>query len=213
MLIVKEKELNKTCNKCIVKSACSQICQEEYDRIIELVQNTFHLFITGYKTRYPKNFYEKISILLIDHFENNNCCPMCGHKYCIFNDNVVSCLYCNYYVIYHINGGLFKIVNRLYKTGRFNKIYKPHSFNKWFNEVMIKIKGESLMFDLNKEQIKKYNDWLEEHDKSCSFTNGMNQGAIGGWRTYTFTRTSLGTVSKIKCACGEEVDVTDYKSW
>ena len=25
--------------------------------------------------------------------------------------------------------------------------------------------------------------------------------------------TSLGTIEKVKCHCGEELDVTDYESW
>jgi hypothetical protein len=38
-------------------------------------------------------------------------------------------------------------------------------------------------------------------------------GAIGGALTYSFTPTSLGVVIKAKCACGKEVDVSDYEGW
>lgn len=38
-------------------------------------------------------------------------------------------------------------------------------------------------------------------------------GAIGGALTYSFTPTTLGVVIKVKCACGKEIDVTDYEGW
>lgn len=53
-------------------------------------------------------------------------------------------------------------------------------------------------------------NWIEEHDKTCPFADPMNQGAIGGRFTYSFTPTSLGQVTKIKCACGEVKDVSEY---
>ena len=38
-------------------------------------------------------------------------------------------------------------------------------------------------------------------------------GAIGGRFGYRFIPTSLGTIVKVQCACGEERDVTDYDEW
>jgi hypothetical protein len=52
-------------------------------------------------------------------------------------------------------------------------------------------------------------DWL----RHCAFHKTANQGAIGGRLTYCFTPTNLGTIIKIKCACGEELDLTNYESW
>lgn len=44
------------------------------------------------------------------------------------------------------------------------------------------------------------------------FTEG--QGAIGGGFSFTFTPTSIGTVSHIKCnGCGEVDDITNYDNW
>ena len=65
---------------------------------------------------------------------------------------------------------------------------------------------------LNDEECKKFNVWDKEHIKTCKIYNG-GSGAIGGRMTYCFTPTSLGTVVKVKCACGEEVDVTAYEMW
>ena len=73
-------------------------------------------------------------------------------------------------------------------------------------------------FALESAQVSKLSDWLIEHDKSCKFyddgtTPVSPTGAIGGRLTYEFTPTSLGTVSVVKCACGESINLTDYKSW
>lgn len=68
-------------------------------------------------------------------------------------------------------------------------------------------------FALDDIQFIKLVKWEREHDKTCKFANPMKQGACGGRLTYSFTPTSLGVVTKIKCACGEEVDVSDYDEW
>jgi hypothetical protein len=53
--------------------------------------------------------------------------------------------------------------------------------------------------------------WLNEHQ--CKFCDPENIGAIGGRLTYAFTPTGLGIICKIICACGEEIDCTDYEGW
>lgn len=50
--------------------------------------------------------------------------------------------------------------------------------------------------------------WQEEH-----MHPGEKKGAIGGAWTYSYTPTGLGTVVKVSCACGGEIDLTDYDSW
>lgn len=60
---------------------------------------------------------------------------------------------------------------------------------------------------LDKEQLKNFNNWNKERKEVCKLTY---TGAIGGRLTYSFTPTGLGTVVKVKCACGEEIDLTDY---
>jgi translation initiation factor 1 (eIF-1/SUI1) len=66
------------------------------------------------------------------------------------------------------------------------------------------------MFHPSKEELVKATNWIENHE--CHF-RGKFQGAIGGLTTYHFTNTSLGTVFKLSCACGAQVDVTDYEDW
>ena len=57
----------------------------------------------------------------------------------------------------------------------------------------------------------------EQETKLCEFAkdhiNCGSKAAIGGALTYEFTPTSLGTVVKIKCHCGKELDVSDYENW
>ena len=62
-----------------------------------------------------------------------------------------------------------------------------------------------MKFELNLEQSERVIRWSHDHD--CSITN---TGAIGGKITFQFTPTNLGTVEKAICACGKELDVTDY---
>lgn len=63
-----------------------------------------------------------------------------------------------------------------------------------------------------------YHKWQAEHNAKCLFFDDGTEaeppvGAIGGTTTYSFTPTSLGVVVKVRCACGVEIDLTDYKNW
>jgi len=40
-----------------------------------------------------------------------------------------------------------------------------------------------------------------------------NVGSIGGEYTYCITPTSLGEGVRVKCSCGEEIDVSHYENW
>jgi hypothetical protein len=66
------------------------------------------------------------------------------------------------------------------------------------------------MFSLDIGEQIRLSEWLQDHSNSCPFNSPENQGAIGGRLTYCFTPTSLGTITKVQCACGQSVDVTDY---
>ncbi len=69
------------------------------------------------------------------------------------------------------------------------------------------------MFQLGEYERKALTVWLGEHDKTCKFADRSKQGACGGRLTYCFTPTSIGMVTKIECACGGEVNVTDWDAW
>ncbi|GMQ95321.1 MAG: hypothetical protein BMS9Abin13_434 [Patescibacteria group bacterium] len=68
-------------------------------------------------------------------------------------------------------------------------------------------------FSFGEKEKNKLSDWLKEHNKTCSFADIGNQGAIGGRISYIFTPTGIGCVVEVKCACGEKVDITDYGDW
>jgi hypothetical protein len=58
--------------------------------------------------------------------------------------------------------------------------------------------------------------WESEH--ACGLPadpifGGKQIGAIGGVVSYRFTPTSLGVAVVAKCACGAEINVTDFDSW
>lgn len=64
-------------------------------------------------------------------------------------------------------------------------------------------------FKLKKKEVKKFKEWAKEHEKVCK----PLQTAIGGRFTFKFTPTSLADVVKAECACGAEIDLSDYDSW
>ena len=66
-------------------------------------------------------------------------------------------------------------------------------------------------FGITGSELVKLNKWMKEHDKTCVLK--YNQGAIGGRLTYEFTPTGLGVIIKVKCGCGEFVDLTEYEHW
>lgn len=65
-----------------------------------------------------------------------------------------------------------------------------------------------MTFALMDWQVLKLTNWEVTH--KCSLTE---TGAIGGATTIQFTNTNLGQVQKGVCACGDEIDLTDYNDW
>lgn len=73
-------------------------------------------------------------------------------------------------------------------------------------------------FELSDEQLVALMRWESEHDRMCSlYDDGTKpiskMGAIGGRATYCFTPTSLGMIAIFKCACGGELNLTEYHVW
>ena len=65
------------------------------------------------------------------------------------------------------------------------------------------------MFTLDSEQKRKFDVWNCDHN--CSLKK--YSGAIGGRLTFCFTTTGIGVCVKVKCGCGEEIDLTDVSEW
>lgn len=77
------------------------------------------------------------------------------------------------------------------------------------------------MFKLTSEQLEKLEAWLPEvYARAAAKSSDPLQpdqpyyGAAGGGLTYSFTPTGLGVCLSVKEALtGEEINLTDYKSW
>jgi hypothetical protein len=74
-----------------------------------------------------------------------------------------------------------------------------------------------MKFELSKTESLRLRNWKIEHDKTCRFVptkeNPFVGGAIGGRLTYHFTPTSIGLGVSVSCACGSEVNITEYENW
>jgi len=65
-------------------------------------------------------------------------------------------------------------------------------------------------FTIPEKESKIAENWISKHKMVCRI---KDVGAIGGKYTWSFTQTSLGCITILKCACGEEIDLTDYRDW
>ena len=74
--------------------------------------------------------------------------------------------------------------------------------------TQVKPETRTAMFYVDAVQLKKINEFASDHKCSMRY-----HGAIGGALTYSFTPTTLGVVVKLTCACGAEIDVSDYEGW
>lgn len=63
-------------------------------------------------------------------------------------------------------------------------------------------------FTLTDEQADRAAQWVRAH--ACPTED---VGAIGGRFTYHFTPTGLGPIERVSCACGAEINLTDFDSW
>jgi hypothetical protein len=67
-------------------------------------------------------------------------------------------------------------------------------------------------FSLSRQQREQTSEWMNRHEIEKHRPDGSVRytGAIGGAYTWQFTPTTLGTVTKVVCSCGEVLDVSDY---
>lgn len=63
-------------------------------------------------------------------------------------------------------------------------------------------------FVLDDSEMKQVYEWSYNHN--CTVTD---VGAIGGRLTYQFTPTGLGDIQEVICACGEELNLTNFEDW
>ena len=67
-----------------------------------------------------------------------------------------------------------------------------------------------MIFKLHDDDLKTYVEWLKNHKEECPV---WGKTAIGGALTYSFTPTGLGTITTVKCACGEKLDLSHVEDW
>lgn len=63
-------------------------------------------------------------------------------------------------------------------------------------------------FRITTEQKDKANKWAKEH--RCKT---KDVGAIGGRIGYVFIPTGIGEIVMARCACGKEINLTDFSDW
>lgn len=59
-------------------------------------------------------------------------------------------------------------------------------------------------FGIVKEEKDAITEWIKNHNAKKHGSETVYHGSIGGGMTYIFIPTSIGTVCKVKCSCGEE---------
>lgn len=91
-----------------------------------------------------------------------------------------------------------KLKSEQYKDEELKRLSEK---NKELKEQIFSMRIEN-EFVLSENEIKKVENWRKEHNKR-KHPSG-NFGAIGGELTYLFVPTSIGTIGKIVCCCGEE---------
>lgn len=87
----------------------------------------------------------------------------------------------------------------------------------------------SMDFSLDNKQLESFCKWSKEHEKTCKYFNTMMYpdlpqddprnhkinpgGAIGGVYTFCFVPNYIGQVQYVSCACGAQINLTDYDLW
>ena len=70
-------------------------------------------------------------------------------------------------------------------------------------------KAKIMKFELSKKELEDFMIWDKKH--KCKHKH--KSGSIGGRLTFSFTPTRLGWIVKVNCACGEEIDLSEYEKW
>lgn len=71
-----------------------------------------------------------------------------------------------------------------------------------------------MKFELTENQNNLYKTWAEKHTPNCRYYDSnldiRNIGLGGTPDTFCFNPSVFGDIVIIKCACGEEIDVTEW---
>jgi hypothetical protein len=67
-----------------------------------------------------------------------------------------------------------------------------------------------LTFEITEKQYKKYQKWRKAKKKK---DGELYVGAFGGAYSFCFTPTGVGEIVTVKASDGDELDLTDYKTW
>lgn len=86
-------------------------------------------------------------------------------------------------------------------------IYTPRCFGRsmiynGYADYLTNVVGKSVDYSLSPADFD--TEWIKKHNLKKHGSETVYCGAIGGGMTYIFTPTSIGTVGKIRCSCGEE---------
>lgn len=68
---------------------------------------------------------------------------------------------------------------------------------------------DEVLNEKEKAKLKKFDAHVARHHEK----DGAYGGAIGGIVTYIIAPTSIGTVYKVSCVCGHQVNITDFDCW
>lgn len=70
--------------------------------------------------------------------------------------------------------------------------------------------NDEIVFRIDKKSSDLYRSWAEVHDCKYRGPSGSRYvGAIGGADTWMITPTGIGSIIKVRCACGATLDLTD----
>ena len=73
----------------------------------------------------------------------------------------------------------------------------------------------SIDFFLSVDQMFKADQFIKNHECTIEKDEFGHKkfGAIGGGVTYHFSPTGLGVIQSVSCACGKELNLTDFDCW
>jgi len=105
-----------------------------------------------------------------------------------------------------------KFLGQLEREEYLTKRIKELENENWKDEELQKMKTKNHVmredlnrgFPIDENEENAINEWKAKHEQEKHSRKKINTGTIGGYYTYEFIPTSIGTLGTIKCICGEE---------